>query len=96
VLSLLEQLIGKGRDVRIFDPHIQLDSIYGANRSFVLDVIPHIGRLLQRSLDDVLNWAECVVVAQKQAPGEMDRILASGLPVMDLNSARPAAVPVAS
>jgi GDP-mannose 6-dehydrogenase len=97
VVSLLEQLIGKGRDVRIFDPHIQLDSIYGANRSFVLDVIPHIGRLLERSLEDVLNWAECVVIAQKQAPGAMDRILASGLAVIDLSSAKPAAaVPVAS
>jgi len=96
VVSLLEQLIGKGRDVRVFDPHIQLDSIYGANRSFVLNVIPHIGRLLQPSLDDLLNWAECVVIAQKQAPGAMDRILASGLPVMDLSTARPAAVPVAS
>ena len=92
VVSLLEQLIGKGRDVRIFDPHIQLDTIYGANRSFVLNVIPHIGRLLQRSLADVLSWAERVVIAQKQAPAMMDRILASGLPVMDLSSARPAAL----
>ncbi len=25
VVSMLEQLIGKGRDVRVFDPHIQLD-----------------------------------------------------------------------
>ena len=53
MVSLLEQLIGKGRDVRVFDPHIQLDAIYGTNRSFILDVIPHIGRLLQSSLDDV-------------------------------------------
>jgi GDP-mannose 6-dehydrogenase len=86
VVTLLEQLIGKGRELRVFDPHIQLDSIYGANRSFVLNVIPHIGRLLQRSLDDVLNWAEYVVIAQKQTPEAMLRIWASGLPAMDLVS----------
>ena len=92
VVSLLEQLIGKGRDVRVFDPHIQLDSIYGTNRSFVLNVIPHIGRLLERSLDDLLEWAESIVIAQKQAPAAMDRIRASGLPVMDLSSAKGVAV----
>ncbi len=86
VVSLLEQLIGKGRDLRVFDPHIQMDTIYGANRSFILNVIPHIGRLLQRSLDDVLDWAEYIVVAQKQTAEASERIEASGLPVLDLIS----------
>ena len=84
VLTMLEQLIGKGRDVRVFDPHIQLDSIYGTNRSFVLNVIPHIGRLMERSLDDLLNWAEYVVIAQKPSADALGRIHARGLPVMDL------------
>ncbi len=61
----------------MFDPHIQMDTIYGANRSFILNVIPHIGRLLQRSLDDVLGWAEYVVVAQKQTAEAGERIEAS-------------------
>jgi GDP-mannose 6-dehydrogenase len=92
VVTLLEQLIGKGRDVRVFDPHIQIDSIYGANRSFVLNAIPHIGRLLERSLEDVLKWAEYIVIAQKQTPEAMLRIESSGLPAMDLiSAAKPAA-----
>jgi GDP-mannose 6-dehydrogenase len=90
VVTLLEQLIGKGRDVRVFDPQIQLDNIYGANRSFVLNVIPHIGRLLQKSLDDLLQWAEYLVIAQKQSPAAMEKIQARGLPVLDLISAKPA------
>ena len=36
VVTLLEQLIGKGREVQVFDPHIQLDAIYGTNRNFIL------------------------------------------------------------
>ncbi len=90
VVTLLEQLIGKGRDVRVFDPQIQLDNIYGANRSFVLNVIPHIGRLLQKSLDDLLQWAEYLVIAQKQSPVAMAQIQAAGLPALDLISAKPA------
>lgn len=86
VVAMLEQLIGKGREVRVFDPHIQLDAIYGANRDFVLKVIPHIGRLLTRSLDDVLGWAEHIVIAQKQPAAAMDRIAGAGLPIMNLSS----------
>ncbi len=57
VVAMLEQLIGKGRNVRVFDPHIQLEAIYGGNRQFILKVIPHIGRLLDSSLDQTLAWA---------------------------------------
>ena len=81
---MLEQLIGKGRQVRVFDPHIQLDAIYGSNRRFILDVIPHIGRLLDSSLEDTLRWAEYVVVAQKQSTEVCGRLRATGLPVIDL------------
>jgi len=84
VVSMLEQLIGKGRQVRVFDPHIQLDAIYGANRRFILEVIPHIGKLLDASIEDTLRWAEYIVVAQKQPPAVCDRIRATGLPVIDL------------
>ena len=34
VVTLLEQLIGKGREVQVFDPHIRLDDIYGSNRNY--------------------------------------------------------------
>jgi GDP-mannose 6-dehydrogenase len=81
VVTLLEQLIGKGRDVRVFDPQIQLDRIYGSNRNFILESIPHIGRLLC-GLDGVLGWADHLVLAQKQNDATMQRIRHSGIPVM--------------
>jgi GDP-mannose 6-dehydrogenase len=81
VVAMLEQLIGKGRDVRVFDPHIALENIYGSNRNFILETIPHIGRLL-RPLDEVLSWADHLVLAQKQSERTMQRIQHSGLPVM--------------
>jgi GDP-mannose 6-dehydrogenase len=84
VVTLLEQLIGKGRDVRVFDPHIQMDSIYGSNRNFILESIPHIGRLLTGSLEQVLSWASHLVLTQKQNEETMRRIQASGIPLMAL------------
>ena len=87
VVTLLEQLVGKGRDVKVFDPHIQLDLIYGSNRNFILQTIPHIGRLLCRSIDDLLASSDHLVVVQKQGEEIRAKIGRSGLPVLDLLSA---------
>jgi GDP-mannose 6-dehydrogenase len=84
VISLLEQLIGKGRNVRVFDPHIRLDNIYGSNRNFILNAIPHIGRLLDNTLDDLLEWAQYLVVTQKPSAEVSQQIARSGLPVLNL------------
>lgn len=85
VVNLLERLIGKGRTVRVFDPHIQLDSIYGSNRGYILQTIPHIGRLLDHSLEDMLAWADQIVISQRQKDVAARVIAASGLPVLDLS-----------
>lgn len=100
VVQLLEQLIGKGREMRIHDPHIQLDRIYGSNQQYLLNAIPHIGRLMEPTLDGLLGWAGHVVIAQKPSAEAREKIAASGLPVLDLadlisvtaHSTRPAAV----
>jgi GDP-mannose 6-dehydrogenase len=84
VVTLLEQLIGKGRQVRVYDPHIQLDAIYGANRSFILNAIPHIGKVIQPSFEELARWAHVLVVAQKLSPELADAVRASGLPAIDL------------
>lgn len=84
VVTLLEQLIGKGRSLRVFDPHIRLEELYGSNRKFIVEAIPHIGKLLQSDLDDVLAWADHLVVAQKQTEAVWERIRRSGLPVTEL------------
>ncbi len=84
VVTLLETLIGKGRDLKVYDPHIQLDQIYGSNREYILNAIPHIGKLLTSGFTEVGNWAEHLVVTQKPSPALLAEIRASKLPVLDL------------
>lgn len=84
LVTLLEHLIGKGRSVRVFDPHIRLDVIYGSNRNYILQQIPHIGRLLDSSIDDTIAWANHLVLGQKLSPENAAKVAASGLPVTDL------------
>jgi GDP-mannose 6-dehydrogenase len=87
-VSAIEQWIGKGRDVRIYDPHIRLDRIYGSNRHFILNALPHIDRLLCSGLEDVLRWCDCVVVTQTPSAENARHIVASGKPVIDLAGTR--------
>ncbi len=84
VVTMIETLIGKGKDMRIFDPHIQLDQIYGSNKSFVLNAVPHIEKLMQPSFEEVASWATHLVVAQTPSAEFRAKIKASGLPVVDL------------
>jgi GDP-mannose 6-dehydrogenase len=84
VITIIEHLIGKGRAVRIFDPHIQLDEIYGSNLSFVVSALPHIGRLLTRSLDDLISSSDTLVIAQKPTAEALAQMTASGLKILDL------------
>ena len=84
VVNLLEHLIGKGRDLRVFDPHIQLEQIYGTNRSFILSSIPHIERLMCPSLEELLGWASHIVIAQKPSKEMSALVQTSGLPVVNL------------
>ena len=97
VISAIEQWVGKGKDVRIFDPHIQLDAIYGSNRSYLVNALPHIGRLLVKDLGEMLDWCECLVIAQKPAAEAARRLLESRKPTVDLVRAGLAAkIPVPS
>jgi len=94
VLTLLEALIGKGRDIRVFDPHIRLDALHGANEAFALQAIPHIGRLM-RDVEEVLSWADLLVIAQKPDPELAQRIQSANLPILNLVGGEPSSVPYA-
>ena len=84
VISIIEHLIGKGRSLRIYDPHIQLEEIYGSNLRFVVSALPHIGRLLTRDLDSLIASSDTLVIAQKPTPATRAQMTASGLPMLDL------------
>ena len=84
VVTLLEFLIGKGREMRVFDPHIQLDAIYGSNRQFILNAVPHIGKLMVGNVEEMLEWADSIVIAQKPSAEMAEKLKAAGKPMLDL------------
>jgi GDP-mannose 6-dehydrogenase len=62
VVELTERLIGKGYDLRVYDANVRLAAIHGANRDYILNHIPHISRLMTRSIDEVLDHADTIVI----------------------------------
>ncbi|MHB1937809.1 MAG: hypothetical protein ACYCOR_14645 [Acidobacteriaceae bacterium] len=45
-----------------FDLHVTLASLTGANRDYILNHIPHISRLMVEHVDEVLGFAEVIVI----------------------------------
>jgi GDP-mannose 6-dehydrogenase len=76
MIEVIEALIGKGYDLRIFDKNVQMASLVGANRDFILNRIPHISRLMVKGIDAVLDHAQTLVVGNKDAAfsGVLDRL----------------------
>ena len=62
MIEVIERLIGKGYDLRIYDKNVSLASLVGANRDFILNHIPHISRLMVDRIEAVLEHAETIVI----------------------------------
>ncbi|WP_425419582.1 nucleotide sugar dehydrogenase [Oricola indica] len=61
-VTLVEKLLGKGMDVRIYDRYVNFARLYGANRDFILNKIPHISSILLDDFDAVLAHGETLVI----------------------------------
>ncbi len=62
VVDVIEHLLGKGYDLRLFDDNVNVAALTGANRDYILNHIPHIARLMVATVDEVLDFAETVVI----------------------------------
>jgi len=76
MIEVIERLIGKGYELRIFDKNVNLASLVGANRDFILNRIPHISRLMVDGIDAVLDHAQTVVIGNKdpEFQGVLERL----------------------
>jgi GDP-mannose 6-dehydrogenase len=84
MVYLVETLLGKGYDIRIYDENVSLARLIGANKEYIEQAIPHISSLLCDSLDDVLEHAEVLVVGNS-SPTSVEAIRRSnGKAIIDL------------
>lgn len=67
IVELTETLIGKGYKLKIFDEEVSLAKLYGANRRYIENTIPHISSLMAGSLQEVVSSCDVVLVSKKGA-----------------------------
>ena len=65
LIEVIERLLGKGYDLRIYDRNVNVGRLVGANRDFILNRIPHISKLMVDDIDTVLNHPQTIVVGNK-------------------------------
>jgi GDP-mannose 6-dehydrogenase len=63
MVELVETLLGKGYEVKIFDKNVSMARLRGANRAFIESTLPHLAELLVETPQAILEHAEVIVVA---------------------------------
>ncbi|HWH39495.1 MAG TPA: UDP-glucose/GDP-mannose dehydrogenase family protein [Usitatibacter sp.] len=85
IVELVERLIGKGYDLRVYDSNVRMASIHGANKEYILNHIPHISRLMVNTMQEVLDHADTIVIGNGSAEfREVPRLLGAGQSIVDL------------
>ena len=62
-VKLVEYFLGKGYEIRIYDPNIQLSKLIGANKAVFENELSHIDKLLVKNLKDVFE-SEIILIAR--------------------------------
>lgn len=77
MVAAAETLLGRGHELSIYDPHINLSRIIGANEQQIQARMPHLAQLLRQDAREVLQSSDVLVVSQKcvsfEALAEMAR-----------------------
>ncbi len=76
VVEMIERLIGKGFDMKIYDRNVHIASLVGANRDYIMNHIPHISRLMVENIGEALAHAETVVIGNpsQEFKGVLDQL----------------------
>jgi len=84
VVQLVETLVGKGYDVRIYDGNVNLARLLGTNRAYIEAVVPHLADLMVDDADQLLASCDTVVIGN-DSPEFVELIAGvDSQPVVDL------------
>jgi GDP-mannose 6-dehydrogenase len=89
IVDVIERLLGKGFNLRIYDPHVHVAQLTGANRDYILKKIPFISRFITNDLAETVSKAELLIIVNLIPEIETDLAqLAVGKTVYDLTGQR--------
>ncbi|WP_009958568.1 nucleotide sugar dehydrogenase [Verrucomicrobium spinosum] len=70
MVAVAETLLGRGYQLSVYDPQLNLSRLMGANEAEMQRRMPHLAQLLRATAAEVVAQSEVVIAAQKCAPLE--------------------------
>ena len=64
-VRLAEALIGKGVPLHVYDPDVAVDEVFGRNRAYIQEHLPHVGQLMSRNFQDVVRGADAIIIGKR-------------------------------
>jgi GDP-mannose 6-dehydrogenase len=65
IIEVIETLIGKGYDIKLYDENVSMAKLIGANKEYINNRIPHISSLMVESLEELIKDREIIVIGNK-------------------------------
>ena len=62
VVPIIETLLGRGFSISVFDENVVPDQLIGSNRAFLDRELPHIASLMRKTMKEVIDESEVLVV----------------------------------
>jgi GDP-mannose 6-dehydrogenase len=89
IITLAERLIGRGYELKIHDPEVEVARLIGSNREFIEREIPHFADLMCADPSVALEGANIIVIAHEMR-SVTDEIIATrpAIPIIDLVGVR--------
>ena len=85
MIEVIERLIGKGYDLRVYDANVNLSNLIGANREYLLDHVPHISSIMVPSMKEALDHGDTIVIGNYSPEFEsVGQLLSAEQTVVDL------------
>jgi GDP-mannose 6-dehydrogenase len=75
IVDIIEQLVGKGFNIRIYDRNVHVSQLIGANREYILRKIPYISQFITDNPQEIIQNSQIIVIVNKDE--EFKEILAN-------------------
>lgn len=67
IVDVVESLLGKGFEIRIYDKNVKVSELTGTNKDFIMAKIPHLQHFVTDDLEAVCRESDVLVVTNKEA-----------------------------
>jgi UDP-N-acetyl-D-mannosaminuronate dehydrogenase len=64
--EIAERLIGKGYQLRTYDPYVKPSMVIGANREYIEAKSPQTSRMMVDCAEELVIWGETVIVGDRE------------------------------